>query len=312
MEKKVNFILTSQEYFDIVQYDYQELREKIAYTLFYVTQIAQLRKDMVPKIIADRICDQYKLYIARIPLKPGEKVEFPTDRMVQDIIENNPDYFGISSGVIDLSDRKRGEIAYVLTKSKSDELMSEFNKNIRDRIEKSGRKMLFEKGWIILLLSALVFLGVYMFYPKKTTDEVKFLSTLEFAELLDFDTYNEGRRGVFFVYYVTELIGLREDITPNVVNDRIKHLGYKTITDEELRAFFEDSPYVTESHSRKGAYKMTNAGISMVKEEIISRVSDDFVKIKISSIFAWISLLGGAIGTLISLAYNVGKNIGNS
>lgn len=74
MQKEVKIILTSQEYFDAVNFDGIELKEKVAYLLFYVTEVAQLRKDMVPKIIADRIADQYKLYCKRVPLKEGDVI----------------------------------------------------------------------------------------------------------------------------------------------------------------------------------------------------------------------------------------------
>ena len=308
MEKNVNFILTSQEYFDIVNYDYQELKEKVAYTLFYVTQVAQLRKDMIPKIIADRIWDQYKLYIARVPLKPGEKVEDISEEKVNEIILNNPEYFGVSSGVIDMSDRTNGEVAYVLTKAKSDELMSEFNKNIRDQIKKSGRKALFEKGWMMLLLLAFIVFGLYQF--KSSREEVGFkdLSVQEYAKSLKFETYNEGKRGIFFVYYVTELIGLRDDITPAVVNDRINDLGYKTISNEELTAFFDQSPYVTKSPQREGSYIMTNTGISMVEEEIVSNSNKDSVTIDKEILMLLISLILSGAGFLISISYKVGSS----
>lgn len=308
MEKNVNFILTSQEYFDIVNYDYQELREKVAYTLFYVTQVAQLRKDMIPKILADRIWDQYKLYIARVPLKPGESVEVITEEKVNEVILNNPNYFGVSSGVIDMSDRKNGEIAYVLTKSKSDELMSEFNKNIRDQIKKSGRKALFERGWMILILIAFLTFGMYQFWTNNRTGGMRDLSIREYAKTLNFEKYNEGKQGVFFVYYITELIGLREDISPSVVNDRIRDMGYKTLKDDELATFFDQSPYVTKSPNREGAYIMTSTGISMVEEEMVTNASKESVTIDRDIFMLIISLIISAAGLLISASYKAGSS----
>lgn len=37
MKDKINIILTFQDYFDAVSFDTAELKEKVAYVLFYVT-----------------------------------------------------------------------------------------------------------------------------------------------------------------------------------------------------------------------------------------------------------------------------------
>ena len=44
MKDKINIILTFQDYFDAVSFDTAELKEKVAYVLFYVTEIAALIK----------------------------------------------------------------------------------------------------------------------------------------------------------------------------------------------------------------------------------------------------------------------------
>ena len=107
MAEAYEIILTSEDYFDIIDFDEQPPKEQIAYILFYVTKVAKLRKDMIPEIIADRIQDQYRLLLKRSYLKDGEELRQLTRDKVKEIMQNTPDYFEESIyGVVDKSDRK--------------------------------------------------------------------------------------------------------------------------------------------------------------------------------------------------------------
>ena len=163
--KDIKIILTLEDYFDIINFEDQPPKEQIAYILYYVTKVAKLRKDMIPAIISDRIEDQYKLFLKRTHLKDGEKYNALTRAKVKEIMQNTPEYFEESLyGIVDKSDRKRADVAYVLTKKKYDELESEFTKEVKDKIVKVNRSRIIELIyiWIIIIYSFfLLFFSLY-------------------------------------------------------------------------------------------------------------------------------------------------------
>lgn len=67
MIKQGELILTSDNFFDSIEFQRRSEQEKVAYILFYVTEVAYLRKDMILEIIADRIQDQYESFFQRNP-----------------------------------------------------------------------------------------------------------------------------------------------------------------------------------------------------------------------------------------------------
>lgn len=281
MKDKINIILTSQDYFDAVGFDTLELKEKVAYVLYYVTEIAKLRKDMIPKIIAHRINDQIRLYHDRHPLDQGEKIVLTTDEQVLKIMSENPSYFAMSS-VGDYRDRPDGEVAYFLTKSKSGELSQEFNKEIKDILKRYKKKSFFEKSWTVLFASCLLFLGIYLYLSFEYSNEinVKKMSLPEYLNAVDFKDCSDGEKGVFFTYYVTQLTQLREDITPYVICERISSLKYKRPSEQKMEAFLEETNLVRKSEKRDSAYVMTNKGKETVENLIKKNSQKEVITIK--------------------------------
>ena len=62
MNEKKELILTSDNFFDSVKFQELSNEEQVSYILFYVTEVAHLRRDMISDIIADRINDQYESF----------------------------------------------------------------------------------------------------------------------------------------------------------------------------------------------------------------------------------------------------------
>lgn len=67
MNNKGDLILTSDNFFDSVKFQGLSDEERVSYILFYVTEVAHLRRDMISDIIADRINDQYESFFQRNP-----------------------------------------------------------------------------------------------------------------------------------------------------------------------------------------------------------------------------------------------------
>ena len=163
MNNEYKIILHSDEYFDIIKFDSMSPDDKIAYILYYVTEVAKLRKDMLPEIIADRIADQYKLYQSRAKLDEGEKIVLLSRNSVKEIMENNKEYFvPVTDGVIDKRDRKSKDTAYVLSKKKLQELNDEFDGKIKNKIYKLTFVSRIEKA--NLIISSLLLIAVVYFF----------------------------------------------------------------------------------------------------------------------------------------------------
>lgn len=280
MKDKINIILTFQDYFDAVSFDNLELKEKVAYVLFYVTEIAALRKDMVPKIIAHRINDQIRSYRQRVPLDQGEKIILTTEEEVFRIMSSNPTYFAISSG--DFRDRSDEEVAYVLTKAKGSELRQEFNTNIKDILMHYKKRTLFERTWLSLLALGLIVLGIYLYlsFEYNSNANVKNLSKKDFLELVDFKESDDEERAIFFIYYITQLTDLRKDITPHIICERIADWKYNMPSEEKLKRFLKESKFVRKSDLRDSAYVLTKLGIDKVETVINTKFRKDVVTIK--------------------------------
>lgn len=315
MQKEVKIILTSQEYFDAVNFDEIELKEKVAYLLFYVTEVAQLRKDMVPKIIADRIADQYKLYCKRVPLKEGDVIIPITTKEVTDIIKKNPDYFAVSSGIKDVSDRKNNETAYRLTKSKLSLLNDEFDRKINTKIRYFNKKVLFERGWWISLLTIVSLLGIYLFLvSERNQEDIHNYSLPEYLQAVNFSTCPDVEKGIFFIYYITEMTQIKENIDAQVVCDRLSSMKYKRPNIQQLKDELDKSPYVMTSKERDTAYVMTNAGIDWVQTKVRANRNKELVTL------GWIfenvsatSVIGALMGlfALFATAFTWGFKFAN-
>lgn len=311
MKDNVNIILTFQDYFDAVHFDTRDLKEKVAYVLYYVTEISALRKDMLPKIIAHRINDQIRLYHRRCPLDEGEKIILTSAEEVLQIMTDNPSYF-VASEVGDYRDRNEGEIAYVLTKSKSDELKKEFNTDIKRILERYKKKSRFETFWTGIWTVGILLLAIYLYFSTeyKKDINVRNLSQNEFLETVDFQNCSDEEKGVFFTYYITQLTKLRDDITPHVICERISSLKYGTISEDKMRKIFDESNLVKKSQIRDSAYVMTRQGIEKVENLIANKSRENVVTItwildnvSITTVVGFISLLIGLITSVFIWGY---------
>lgn len=314
MFKETKIILTSQEYFDAVSFDNVDLKEKVAYLLYYVTEVAKLRKDMVPKIIADRIADQYKLYCQRVPLKEGDVFENIDAEDIANIIKKNPDYFAVSSGIKDVSDRKKNEVAYRLTKSKLESLNDEFDRKIKTKIQLYDRKVAFERVWWILLLTIISLIGVYLFVASERNQmDIRNYSFPEYLRAVDFSECSDVEKGVYFIYYITEMTQIKEDMDAQVICDRLSSMRYKRPNVQLLKDELDRSSYVMRSSMRDTAYVMTQIGIDWIHNKVQTNKNNEFVTL------GWVfdnvsaaSVIGAIMGlvALLASAFTWGFKLG--
>lgn len=134
-------------YFHHVNFIKRSSLEKVQYILFYVTCVSQLRKDMVPKILTQRINDQIDIYNADHGYSKNSG-KFVKEVFVDDIIQACQE--GCQKGILqistfkDIRDRDSSqsnspeEIPYMLSYSTETKLENEFNKYF-DKIQSRNK-----------------------------------------------------------------------------------------------------------------------------------------------------------------------------
>lgn len=310
MDQPINYILTSEEYFDIINFDSKGPKEKVAYLLYYVTQVARLRKDMVPRIIADRIHDQYRMYLLRIGnTSDGQTFQPLSPEDVATILKDTTDYFEpVCDGIIDYRDRNPNDIAYVLSKQKLSELNDEFNKSIRDKLNKSNQKSFFE-GLMYFIIIVACFIASAVSFLAIRHDDSGFdnVSIEHYADIMQFQSCNDLQKGVYFIYYITELTKLKSSVSPEVICMRLNDLGY-IISLENMNSLLDNSQMVTIANEESHTYKLTQDGITSIDNTMISNIRKNSV-FEIDKELAWtlIGVVLTGIGILLRFAFGLGK-----
>lgn len=308
----VNYILTSEDYFDIIDFDSKSPKEKVAYMLYYVTRIARLRKDMTPIILSDRIADQYRMYLIRTQnTKNGEKYIPLKYQDVKTVIEKNPDYFEpVTSGIRDYSDRNRKDVAYVLSKMKLAELDNEFDKNIKRLFNGTRKKALFEKfsyTLIILLVALSSIIYIKMLNLKKT--DMPHLSVKQYADIMDFNSSNDTQKAIYLLYYVTKLNELKQSMSTRVICDRLADNGYPGISASLLENNFAQSTHIIESSTIPKTFELTEYGSEIAEARFINRMNKrNVIELDKSFTLPIISLVLSVIGLAFKIGHTQGKS----
>ena len=266
MSSKTNLILTSDNFFDTIEFQRKTEIEQVAYILFYVTEVAHLRKDMISDIIADRIQDQYESFFQRnegasnLHYKPIEKEQ------VENILKGNPEWFqGVSSGEFPGSDRgKELQSPYILTQSKKEDLWKIFDKDVISKISLQKKKLFLDKTLstilyvVCLLLSATFIFNRYF----AKNDELVVTSVQDYAKRINLNEYNPTKKGILFIYYVTELTKMRNEVEATAIHDRLIELQCEMPPQDELNELLDKTEMLKSSSQNPKTYSLTDIGIN--------------------------------------------------
>lgn len=183
------------------------------YLLFFVTKLARLRDDMTPAVITDRLSDW----------------GYP-DIVVDDIVKafnSDPD----------VAHSKSREGAYTITQVAENRI----NDNLKSLETKTWHKTIFQSMITIVAISMIALLSVVGYNFATSNETIRDLSFPEFRERIRFDEPSTlpSQRAKYFLFFITKVIQLREDMTADVIEDRLIDIGYNDITALEIaQAFF--------------------------------------------------------------------------
>lgn len=299
----MNVIVSLEQYFESINFFGRERTEQIAYLLYYVTNVAELRKDMTPAIIANRLEDQIIKY-------PGSfKPSIPTVEEIVSIMVKRKDYF-VESTLGDKRDRKPGEIAYILTESRRRSLDKEFNKKIYGVYKRHG----IIKDWITYSFAILLILALMSFSIGFNNHSCIGISWEEYKEKVEFNQISDGERGEYLLYYVTEVLKFKNGMTAAVISERLNDLGYVGATEDVVGQYLASNEHIVQTDS---LYSFSPLGVE-VKDKVIGRkikydkehISFGWVMSNISfeQIIGFIISLVSGICVLVSLGYKIGQD----
>lgn len=312
MIKQGELILTSDNFFDSIEFQRRSELEKVAYILFYVTEVAHLRKDMIPEIIADRIQDQYESFFQRNPGADKDNYAPIKTEQVKRILEKNPEWFQkVNSGVFSGSDRdpRMKKTPFVLTQSKKDELWEKFDKDIISKIHLQKKRLIMDKAlstalWVfVFLLSGTFIASTFLFED----DELVVTSVQDYAKKVKLNEYTPAKKSVLFVYYVTELTKMRKEVFATAIHDRLVDLGCEMPKQEELNTLLDHSEMFIAKNGSPKAYSLSNRGIDYAEDVVNSHIKKPS-GIDITSELGIFIL--SAIGSLLVIVFNMGKSFG--
>lgn len=302
MRTNKNLILTSDNYFDAIEFQKKTEIEQVAYIMFYVTEVAHLRKDMISDIIADRIKNQYESFFQRNP--GASNIDYiPIEKeQVENILKENPTWFQkVNSGVFADSDRNTNmnKAPYRLTQSKIKKLWLLFDNDIKSKIDLQKKRLFIDKALsmilfvICFLLASIYIYNIYYF----DNEELVVTSIQDYAKKINLDEYSPTKKGVLFIYYVTELTKMRNEVNATAIHDRIVELQCKMPPQDELDKLLDSTNMLKSQSETPKTYSLTGIGINFAEEVIDPHFKKDtglnLSFDKIAAIFtAFLSLLG--------------------
>ncbi len=255
-QKGIDMNLTLPSYFRLVKFQRLSKKEQVLHLLFFVTVVAELRKDMTPRIISHRISDRKN----RI-----------SSQEVKSIFEDNQYYFQISN-TVDLRDRQQDEQAYELTDQAKKELIREAN------IKFAKIRFWTRPIFLIPVLFSLAFfaitIGLFVFHIV-TYSDIADISWTKYKDRVSLNKATSENRAKYLLYFITEHIRFKADMTPEVLSNRLKDLGYDYIPAIEIEKHFKDNPKIFSYSIRNRAYKLTKMGTDEVRNKLALVPSKD-------------------------------------
>lgn len=314
MESRINLLITFQDYLKTIDFFKKPRKEQVAYMLYYVTHIAELRTDMQPHIICHRINDQLKKERGS---NEGLDINHPyaTEEEIRDIMYKYQDYFDISSYGDNNRDRKTldDKTAFVLSKSKTKELDKEFNRKLKQRYI---RKMAYEKIWIILLFISIFFLLCKIGMDRYNYVNKMGISLKEYRNRTNFDYLDDKDKALYFLFYITEIDQIKNEMAPKSISDRLYDRVNARISPDIIKKYFDSSDLVIESRI-PNEYRMSPIGRDKLAKQIHLNLDytdqNIFGFICSNTIFSYgalsIALLTALITAVFSFGFLFGKKL---
>lgn len=275
-----------EDYRKYIKFDdpHVSLADRAKYLLFFVTRLAELRDDMTPAVIADRLNDWGY---------PGVTVEEIVLAFAYDP---------------DVIPSKAREGAYTITQVAQKRIYE----NLKSIETKTWHKTLLQSMLIVVAVSMIALLSIVGYNFATGKEMVRDLSFPEFRRRIQFDepTTSPAQRAKYFLYFITKVMQLREDMTAEVIEERLLDIGYNEMTAAEINQTFSLDPDIRPSVHRPDAFEISP--IALEKFEIMLDIQVPATEVLTMAWLwrhipfkGWLSLITGLVG-LISSSFSLG------
>ncbi|MFH1673386.1 MAG: hypothetical protein ABIF87_08175 [Pseudomonadota bacterium] len=127
------------------------------------------------------------------------------------------------------------------------------------------------------------------------------VSIPEFRKRVEFDmpTTSAEERAKWLLFFVTRVAKLRNDMTPDVIEERLYDWGYNDITTEQITEYFSNNEDIRPSRQRSGAFEVTPVTFERMTKYLKPTLSE--VLFRRNALFQ-LSLMFVSISALILLS----------
>lgn len=285
--------MTLPTYLKLVRFWNLPENEQVKHLLFFITVVVELRKDMTATIIHHRLNDQ--------------GLSISEDR-VRQILETYTQHFQLSTEG-DQRDRKEGEEAYKITDGERRRLTASANLRWAKYHWWGNKDVFLVLSFIWVMTTAVFCVGIW----ECVSAGANCLDWQGYKQKVSVDASTGPEKSKYFLYYVTRHEKFRQDMTPEVISDRLKDAGLGVLPARDIQSYFNSKPMeVVPSEARKGAYMISDAEASKISEMLEVKFYDQatiswVIKyLPLAIIFGFLTVFGGLVGS----AYIWGRNRG--
>lgn len=272
MDNRIHVIYSFKDFIDALDFTNKPRKEQIAYVLYYVTRVSKLREDMIPAIISNRLDDQIRTENKKYLDGKQIKLKETTPKEIEEIMENTPEYF-VKTNLKDIRDRPTPAQPYILSEEKTKALDKEFQNNLEAKynLKRIHDNWFFMIAGFVLLISFII--AGWMLAGNMRKQGV---SWQEYKIRANFDKIDNYQKSVYILHYVTNVIEFIEDMTPEVLSNRLVSLKYGRTPADSINSFLKDNEWVVTSPYRKGAYTISAKGKNEIGYTVGVRSSYDY------------------------------------
>lgn len=240
------------EFIRLVDFYNADRRDQIAYLLFYVTEVSQFRKNMTAKILTQRLNDQLQLNDPDF-----QKAE---EKEIEEILAADSTYFRVSY-YVDTRDRTPGEIPYELTAEGKGILYN------RHKARFYKLKLCHDIAYNPLLLfcfmTGLIMAAALSLQAGGTVSSN--MAWKDYTKVLKFRGIGNNERALYFLYFVTDILEWRSSMSPAVIAERLRELGYEDADKEDIITYFEHTELVKPVTEDEDRYAITDEGKEYIR-----------------------------------------------
>lgn len=264
--------------FSVLKFKEKDTKTKVAYILFYVTKVEQLRHSMQAHIICDRINSILNFHVIDKERLSPDKIGYPKMVKIEDVEDALSDrgYFSENDGINDGVDKHYKETeakkSFTIAETKVSELTEVFCKAYEKLETRKWRKDTYFR---FVFPTIAILIAVFLVLRADYVACKQHIDWPTYKERTCFNQSSAELQAVYFLYFVTEILQFRADMKPEDICGRLVDNNIKDKTGREndvnvnsVKQFLDKSELVSQSHLRDGAFVVSREGREFIESKV--------------------------------------------